>query len=341
MKRFIAASLFFAALTMSPARAWNDDGHQLVGSIADQLLEGTNAKDQVQKYLGFELRVAAVWPDCVRSVRNKGDGQFEFEEDPRHPEYTANCPPFEEAAEKERMQDYARRNWFNCVYIKGLEEKRGCHEAYHFTDVPVQRDDYKLGYAGTSTHDVVSAINAAIAVLKDQQRDTIFSIKDKKEALFLLAHFVGDMHEPLHVGAVYLDGGTLVDPATPADVKEETETQGGNALFYDGSEKLHVFWDTPPEGMTGVADADMIARARAVPTTQADLDELAARWATDTITASHAAYKGLSYEKADERRWNIAFEDRDDYFARADELKRDQLAKGGARLAELLKAIWP
>ena len=80
-------------------------------------------------------------------------------------------------------------------------------------------------------HDIVSAINTAIAVLKDQPSPAPFSINDKKEALFLLAHFLGDLHQPLHVGAVYLDAsGNLVNPDGPGGLDPATETAGGNRL---------------------------------------------------------------------------------------------------------------
>ena len=60
----------------------------------------------------------------------------------------------------------------------------------------------------------ISAINAAIRVLQDRPKATApLSITDKKEALFLLAHFVGDIHQPLHVGAVYLDYETPMSDA--------------------------------------------------------------------------------------------------------------------------------
>ncbi|WP_409362753.1 S1/P1 nuclease [Bradyrhizobium sp. CIR18] len=39
-------------------------------------------------------------------------------------------------------------------------------------------------------------------------------MKDKKEALFVLSHLVGDLHQPLHVGAVYLDSAGHVSTRT-------------------------------------------------------------------------------------------------------------------------------
>jgi hypothetical protein len=40
-------------------------------------------------------------------------------------------------------------------------------------------------------------------------------------------------------------------------------------------------------------------------------------------------------------KWNVAFDDHVAYLRSMDAIKRRQLSKGGARLAELLNAIWP
>lgn len=51
----------------------------------------------------------------------------------------------------------------------------------------------------------------------------------------MLSHFVGDLHQPRHVGAVYLDANNV--EATGSDA---TETGGGNALTMTKNENL---WD--------------------------------------------------------------------------------------------------
>src|SRR5260221_6739558 len=114
------------------------------------------------------------------------------------------------------MVDYARRNWSNC----GIAWP-ACHSAYRSADVAIQRGRYRMGDTGTSDHDVVHAIAAALDVLRapeDNHPDNHparrpFSIRDRKEALLMLAQFVGDLHSPLRVAALYLsDDGKLVDP---------------------------------------------------------------------------------------------------------------------------------
>ncbi len=40
-------------------------------------------------------------------------------------------------------------------------------------------------------------------------------------------------------------------------------------------------------------------------------------------------------------KWTVSFDDHMAYLHLMDEIKRKQLAKGGARLAEILNTLWP
>jgi len=103
--------------------------------------------------------------------------------------------------------------------------------------VNVQHFDY-CACAGTFPHDIVRAINAAVAVLQDKPAPAPFSIKDKKEAIFFLAHFLGDVHQPLHVGAVYLNPkGRLLNPDGKGGLNKASETHGGNSIL-DGKTNM-------------------------------------------------------------------------------------------------------
>jgi hypothetical protein len=66
-----AAALFLLTASCMQAScmqawAWDYKGHDVTGSVADQLLE-PNARQQVEIILGFKLRVAGPWADCARS----------------------------------------------------------------------------------------------------------------------------------------------------------------------------------------------------------------------------------------------------------------------------------
>jgi hypothetical protein len=141
-----------------------------------------------------------------------------------------------------RMEDYARRNWDNCAR-RATDDP--CHEQCHYSDLATQHGRYARGYIGTRNHDIVSAIDASIAVLQGNPAPTRFDIKDEKEALLLLAHFVGDLHQPLHVEAVYLNG-TIVRWRKKPD--ETAATRGGNSIE-DGSTNLHAEWEVMPTSL--------------------------------------------------------------------------------------------
>src|SRR4051794_13928721 len=116
MQRIVIA-LYFLVLIACPstALAWGFEGHRVVGSIADRLLDQKpNAKQQVQKILNdadfdshhLDLRTAGPWGDCVRSVAKFDDGKFHYVVDPDHLEYEVPCIPFNSAQERARIVDY-------------------------------------------------------------------------------------------------------------------------------------------------------------------------------------------------------------------------------------------
>jgi hypothetical protein len=334
----LALNCVLCLLYPTGASAWGFQGHEVVGSIADQLLND-NARQHVKDILNFskpELRIAGPWADCVRSVVRDVDG-FEYVVNPEHFEFEVPCTPFKAPESRARTEDYARRNWSNC-------EPPPCHATYHFEDVAIQRDRYDRTFRGTNDHDLVAAIGAAIAMLTDKPVPLPFSIKDKKEALVLLTHFVGDLHQPLHVGAVYLDAdGKLVDPdAGPAN--PATETAGGN-LIQDQNINLHHEWDDIPTDIGEAFTKELLTAAGQVPPSQGPIEDWPASWATDTILVAREAFAHISFVPIrpippSTSKWAVVFEDHDAYLRSMDAIKRRQLAKGGARLAQLLNAIW-
>ena len=90
--------------------------------------------------------------------------------------------------------------------------------------------------------DVVHAIVFAVGTLEGN--DTGLS---KAEALKVLVHLVGDIHQPLHTVTGYSD---ITNPQAPRllSPSEATigsqEDAGGNGLFYTKSHELHALWDT-------------------------------------------------------------------------------------------------
>lgn len=322
----------------APAIAYGPKGHQVIGAIADDQLT-KSAKAAVAKNLGYPLRIAANWADCVRDVEKSGS-KFIYKPDPR---YSGSCKVFASAVGQDRMISYARRNWDKC---NDPEAAKGCHALYHFADVPIQEDHYDRAFAGTSDHDVVSAINAAIAKLQGNAVPKPFSIKDKAEAILMLAHLVGDLHQPLHVGSIYLDvNDKPADPGPVTTPHDKTmDTRGGNWLEV-GASNLHSDWD----GIAASWDPMHLAKsttdaAKAVPASPGSIEDWAADWASETVKASQDAYGGLTFTRAGAAKPTdrvTTFPDRSAYLKSKALVQETEMITAGARLAQILNAIWP
>ena len=360
-----AFGLVLFLLSPTTASAWGYQGHRVVGSIATELLSD-NAKAQVKAILNppgsrdpspgnheFDLRKAGPWADCVKSVAKNADGTFKYKINDLHPEYELPCIPFRD--ERAAMEDYVSRNWTTCLYPADPNGPQfGCHNTFHFDDVALQRGGFDRTYQGTNEHDLVAAIGAAIAVLSDKPipppvppSSFAFSIKDKREALLLLTHFMGDLHQPLHVGSAYLDtNGQLVDPDLAHHIDPANDTIGGNAI-QDQNVNMHAEWDDIPFDIGDSWTRELMATAKLVPARAGPVEDWPAAWASDTILVARSAFAGVTFTFKQSTPpdtklvWLVSFEDHTAYLWQMDQIKRRQLAKGGARLAQILNAIWP
>ena len=178
------------------------------------------------------------------------------------------CAIYETDVGEQEMADFVRRNTDNCSPKPGEEI---CHKQYHYSDIPIQEDHYDSSFTGARPDDVEHAITAAIQVLKGQPAPQPFNIKSKREALLLLSHYVGDIHQPLHVAAVYLDAsGSLVNP-DQGTFDSMTDTKGGNKINVGGSKNLHATWDDIPVSLeVSNVGATMMEKARGVPQTSGE-----------------------------------------------------------------------
>jgi hypothetical protein len=144
------------------------------------------------------------------------------------------------------------------------------------------------------------------------------------------------------VGAVYLDACRhKVNPDQGAFDKH-SETAGGNLISEESSrgENLHAHWDAIPRRLGERADAFMLAEARVVPRSAGPMEGWPAAWASETVLAAHQV-QGLNFTGTGEQRWSVQFDDMRSYVRNENGQKEQQIAKAGARLAELLNAIWP
>lgn len=318
------ALLSLAILTWPyPALGYGDAGHQTVGAIADKLISNSpNTVAHVRALIGNQtLEKAATWAD---------DCKYHF--NPNDPDMVA----------------FVAAN-------PHLTPTPGPHDqnSYHFTDIPIQEAHYRTNSVGASNIDVVHMIRNCIAILEGHGNATNNPTGiTPKMALRLLVHYVGDIHQPLHVGAAYFGpGAQLVNPNTTTGGQED---HGGNTVNFKDlklskATNLHSYWDTPT-----VRDAMSAAHAQ-TPLKFAQkiianppqgwesgpfMSGWSVKWADEMLPIAKAAHDQLKF-KANAKSWSATRKNPASYDAWAAAQVRTEIARAGYRLAATLKKIWP
>lgn len=226
------------------------------------------------------------------------------------------------------------------------------HDTYHYANLPFQADGYALTITGARPTDVVQTAGEAIRVLRTGK-----GMFTPREALRFLAHAVGDIHQPLHVGNAFVSPGEPLQFVVPKGPTGWRTTLGGNALVYGPEHRfnLHSYWDSHAVNITIGKDDVATYSARLFAESKpasgwantGDVESWPGQWASEGIARAKEVHQGLrlvSYLGPDEdkrtaHRWLI--EQPAGYDDRARSLVRQQLALAGFRLAQTLKTIWP
>lgn len=237
MKRFFAAAA--ALLLLGPAAfGWGPEGHRIVGAIADKRLAGTETGKKVALLLdGYTLEKAALIPDEIKG----------WDKD------TPDKPGIFHYSSRPKLDQQLTAFWHANPPTDDRNSPVPSHHWFHYTDVPlVSGGKYADGKAGRSQWDVVQMIKYCARVLRGEEPEENARKITKPIAVILLAHFVGDIHQPLHVGAEFYDAnGNAVDPDK---VSESFENQGANTIILHLNDKpgvepprtrpkMHSFWD--------------------------------------------------------------------------------------------------
>src|ERR1700730_11117913 len=239
MKKSILVSLGAIVVFVCSSLAYGPTGHEIVGGIADKLLANTPTAARVNALIdGITLEKASVIADEIRGWDKNGvDGLAAFPDYSDHPKID------------KQLRDFWRAN----PPTQDLNSAVPSHHWFHYTDVPVlNAAKYSAGKTGRSRWDIVHVINYCIAVLQDEQQDTQRRKITKPVAVILLAHYLGDIHQPLHVGAEYFDAqGHAINPDKGGEALED---EGGNTLTFLSHDQLagnghhplnlHGFWDS-------------------------------------------------------------------------------------------------
>jgi hypothetical protein len=225
-------------------------------------------------------------------------------------------------------------------------------DVYHYTNPPFQADRYDPDTPGAHWLDIVRMSRESIRALRSSS-----TVLSKREALRLLAHLVGDIHQPLHVGNSFISVEGPLRFVVPQGPTGWRTSLGGNQLRYGADDvfNLHSYWDTHAVNLAmqkqPIPDyaARLVKELGVLPTwkNSGDADGWPALWATEGLALAKEAHAGLRITHdlgadADKRiphRWRITQPAGYDDMARA--RVRAQLAKAGYRLAATLSAIWP
>lgn len=224
------------------------------------------------------------------------------------------------------------------------------NDQWHFVNLPLGSTNYTDKGAFSSSNDVVHAINRCVAVLEGKSKEFT-----KLQALRLLVHFVGDIHQPLHVGSGYYnvdDNDTVTLIVDPAKAGGKPDDVGGNDLFFGPGpyDELHGYWDgSLVEKVDNTSSYHNLASylAGKVDTTNwitpGNYHQWAEQWAGDSVQQAAAAYSGLTFSNPvfnthrDLRKISITLPG--NYEADQTLRVEQQLAKAGYHLAELLNHI--
>lgn len=152
--------------------------------------------------------------------------------------------------------------------------------------------------------DVVSAIHTETNRLHSP------SAQERLEGLRLLAHFVGDAHQPLHAG--------------------EEDDRGGNEFqveWFGRRQSLHKVWDSGVIDRMNLGEAELVDEldtpSPAVPAYDPEI------WVNESSSLAQTVYPRASKSKSLPRLGR-------EYQARFESVVRDRLRAGGLRLAAVL-----
>ena len=331
MRKLAVNSIVFLIVVhlTTPAFGFGNTGHKTVGQIAQLRLADTNTLARIKLILrsGETLSNISTWADTV-----KDEKKFK-------PQATNS--------------DSDTENFYRNLINK-------TNRTWHFVNLPLGCTGYQDQKCRkfTSKTDIVQVINFCIRRLRGDTLPPGVAKLTKRNALRMLVHLVGDLHQPLHVGAGYINvngqDGKIEFARDPIAILENDyfSDLGGNALLIknEDSDNLHSFWDTDLVE-TAMGDQSIFQFSTSLNTpapadweSTGSISTWAAQWAGDSLRVSRTnTYNTIRITK------EVVVDDHTKYLVtKAGNYKNQnvpiieqQLAKGGYRLAKLLEAIFP
>ena len=245
-------------------------------------------------------------------------------------------------------------------YATWADDFRGLHSEtgpWHFWDVPLGSNSVPNPTDFCDQGCVIKAIHDQVAVLKSNA-----ATADKSKALAFVIHFLGDLHQPLHIISNNDRGGNCI-PVSFFGKQAHVASSG------QATPNLHAVWDTDMLEKVGqirhsTHDDDLSAF---VDTLMGDFEEEIAQWKEADIDVpgwameSHSQAVRIGYGKLPhrikpEQPVDVTTCNDDNHIAQrmlalkesvskkyanaANPVIEEQLAKAGTRLAMVLNDIW-
>ena len=184
------------------------------------------------------------------------------------------------------------------------------YSPWHYVNYPL---DSTYEASGKSEFgDIVRGTETCIAVLKDPNS----SRADKVFYLKMLVHFIGDLHQPMHVG--------------------QAEDRGGNDIqlqWFNEGTNLHRVWDSNIIDSYGMSHEELgneLIRSHNKRQVKALMQGQVRDWVEETHQITKVVY--ASVNKGEKLRYEYSYRFNATVF--------DQLHKGGVRLAFILNEIF-
>ncbi|MBA0607709.1 hypothetical protein Godav_019975 [Gossypium davidsonii] len=303
------AFLSLMLVTLPPIYGWGTDGHSIICKIAQTRLseEAADAvKQLLPKWAEDDLGSVCSWADQVK-FRYRWSSPLHFINTPETCSYQYKRDCKDEDGEAGRCVAGAINNYTSqlLTYNSAADKAECMFSTYPFS--------------------LLFAVNIWFLVTVQKLSDNL------TESLLFLVHFMGDIHQPLHVGFASDKGGNTID-----------------VHWYKTKQVLHHVWDTNiietaeerfyNSNVDGMVDAiqqnitnewaDQVKRWEACSLNKTACPDI---YASEGIKAAcDWAYKGVKEESVLE----------DDYFVSRLPIIYWRLAQGGVRLAATLNRIF-
>ena len=120
-----------------------------------------------------------------------------------------------------------------------------------------------------------------------------------------------------------------------------TFTTGGNDLLVNNvpAAKFHAEWDAVPALLKPSHADELAVAAKNVAMTAGSLPDWPASWASESLRDAKKAFAGIKFAAKAGKTWGATLPA--SYSKKMATIKTERIESAGARLAQILMAIWP